>query len=155
MLPFDTLLIPVSLYDRLLVAHGASLHILSSASPLPRTVHSEQRSDARGTESGRRALRVGFMSYDFNDHPTAHLVEGIFDTVHTRRISGSSERSPNADLIILNYGKNDGSSYRLRLEQVRYVQSAVFMSIFLCKHSLVFLLLVCCGVYCVVGRRVY
>ena len=28
-------------------------------------------------------MRLGFLSYDFNDHPTAHLVEGIFETVAT------------------------------------------------------------------------
>ena len=29
-------------------------------------------------------LRLGFISYDFNDHPTAHLVEAIFDVVRRR-----------------------------------------------------------------------
>ena len=28
-------------------------------------------------------MRLGFLSYDFNDHPTAHLLEAIFETVAT------------------------------------------------------------------------
>ena len=35
-------------------------------------------------------LRLGFISYDFNDHPTAHLVEAIFDVVRLHRRGASS-----------------------------------------------------------------
>lgn len=31
--------------------------------------------DPRG---GPEGLKVGYMCFDYNDHPTAHLIEGLF-----------------------------------------------------------------------------
>lgn len=148
MLPFDTLLIPVSLQDRLLVAHGASLYILSSAASLPVTTEGAQRNEETDTSnravdsnsssrSRKRVLRVGFMSYDFNDHPTAHLVEGIFDIAYRRRTQDSYNYIQKVELIIFSYGKNDGSSYRIQLEQVSYFH---YFTIFVCVSYCMYLI---------------
>ena len=48
-------------------------------------------------------LKLSYLCYDFNDHPTAHLAEGLF--LHHNR-TGRVEASA------MNYGKDDGSSYR-------------------------------------------
>ena len=129
MLPFDTLLMPVSLRTRLIIAYGASMHISASIFPSLHTStfqtnHQQQhqpqyqQGQGKGNEPGikgiKKSLRIGFMSYDFNDHPTAHLVEGIFDVVYRRNQYAQRKYT----LIIFSYGKNDGSTYRLQLEQV-------------------------------------
>ena len=92
-------------------------------------------------------LRLGFMSYDFNDHPTSHLVEAIFDKVvkyrqrnnrqHFQRTTSyigshndSTSNKPlydtyyqqsmynQVELIIYSFGRHDNSTYRSRLEQL-------------------------------------
>jgi hypothetical protein len=89
-----------------------------------------------------KTLRLGFISFDFNDHPTAHLVEGIF--AYTRQIYSDMNRKDNCDqissiddnmkcdtstnsqyynvieLYIYNYGKNDNSVFRNSLMKVQY-----------------------------------
>ncbi|OQR80956.1 hypothetical protein ACHHYP_16966 [Achlya hypogyna] len=52
--------------------------------------------------TGRRRLHVGYLSYDFNNHPTAHLMEGLFRCHNASRVAVS----------VLSYGKDDNSSYR-------------------------------------------
>ena len=119
MLPFDTLLMPVSLQTRLIIAYGASMHI--SASTFTRPHHNQQPPQQVKAEGGmNKLLRIGFMSYDFNDHPTAHLLEGIFDVVY-RRNQRHQFVPHKYTLIIFSYGKNDGSTYRLQLEQVSMI----------------------------------
>lgn len=97
----------------------------------------------RGGKSGSRPvipLRVGYLSYDFNEHPTAHLVEGLF--IH-HKANGSSSLSsslppppaaalqqqrhrhqqssrrvvPRFQALALSYGKNDNSTYRAAVEE--------------------------------------
>jgi len=48
---------------------------------------------------GTAGLRVGYLCYDFNNHPTAHMVEGLF-YYHTYPVYAYS------------YGKDDNSTYR-------------------------------------------
>ena len=43
------------------------------------------------------------MSFDFNDHPTTHLIEGLLRAHH---------RHERLKVTALNYGKNDNSTYR-------------------------------------------
>jgi predicted O-linked N-acetylglucosamine transferase (SPINDLY family) len=122
MLPFDTLLLPVSLQTRLLIAYSASMHISASSSspPISRDVNGSTPL-ATLSSSGRRLLRVGLTSYDFNDHPTSHLVEGIFQVLHQRfhhPTTGAAAAQQKYQLIVFSYGKNDGSTYRLQLERV-------------------------------------
>lgn len=96
----------------------------------------------------RKRLTLGFLSYDFNDHPTAHLVEALFAVVRRSRQAkqsiaanlapdlapdlgpdlGASSPSrdtgvlhalADAEMVIFSYGKDDRSSYRKELESVR------------------------------------
>ncbi|KAF0719049.1 Aste57867_1310 [Aphanomyces stellatus] len=55
-----------------------------------------------------RRLHVGYLSYDFNNHPTAHLMEGLF-VCHNRTTFQVSA---------LSYGKDDGSVYRQSIPQL-------------------------------------
>ncbi|EEY70046.1 UDP-N-acetylglucosamine-peptide N-acetylglucosaminyltransferase, putative [Phytophthora infestans T30-4] len=51
------------------------------------------------------SLNVGYLSYDFSDHPTTHLMEGIFAT----RERGSIKT------VAFGYGRDDGSAVRQRV----------------------------------------
>lgn len=87
-----------------------------------------------------RKLRLGFISFDFNDHPTAHLIDAIFHVV--RSFQGNDDNSDfssnitvagpanhsntihsmqNVELIIFSYGKDDNSQYRARLQRMAHV----------------------------------
>lgn len=65
-------------------------------------------------------MRLGFLSFDFNDHPTSQLLEGFFAVV--QNYSASCSSTPNlfcdVQLYAYNYGKNDNSSYRRRLVEL-------------------------------------
>ncbi|GLE05017.1 hypothetical protein PINS_up014001 [Pythium insidiosum] len=50
-------------------------------------------------------LRVAYLSYDFADHPTMHLLEGVFATFDRSRF----------DVLAFGYGRDDGSTYRQRV----------------------------------------
>ena len=51
-----------------------------------------------------RRLKIGYLSHDFNDHPTAHMVEGLF--VH--------HDQSNFETYAYSYGKDDHSIFRQR-----------------------------------------
>lgn len=73
-------------------------------------------------DAQKTKLRLGFMSYDFGDHPTAHLIEALFETVAECRLEvngvGMSRRMCNdVHMGILNYGPTEDSEYRHRLMQ--------------------------------------
>ena len=102
LLPFDTLMMPLSPFIRLEIATATSLSYLyqpykskskdkehspehssehSSGHPSEySTEHSLGYSTEHSLEYRKRegVLRLGFISYDFTDHPTAHLIEAIF-----------------------------------------------------------------------------
>jgi len=98
LLPFDTLGIETSEAWRLLVAerHATQWEGLHSRlpSPQPKLVSGQP-------------MRVGYLCYDYNDHPTTHLVEGLFYW---------HKAASNFEAIAFSYGKNDNSSYRERME---------------------------------------
>lgn len=110
LLPFDTLLVSMSLENRLIVGKAFSANFLSDATFLSSMVN-ERRSSK---------LRLGFISFDFNDHPTAHLIEGIFEIIANGR-SLKSKHDLNlfdsVHTVIFSYGKDDGSEYRKNLER--------------------------------------
>ncbi|KAE9317412.1 hypothetical protein PF001_g6867 [Phytophthora fragariae] len=60
--------------------------------------------EAKHTEQLTR-LNVGYISYDYSDHPTTHLMEGIFAT----RDRGSM------NVVAFGYGRDDGSAFRQRV----------------------------------------
>jgi protein O-GlcNAc transferase len=55
-------------------------------------------------------LKAGYLCYDFNDHPTAHLVEGLFHH------HASSPRGAGLQVAAYSYGKDDNSTYRRNIE---------------------------------------
>ena len=59
-----------------------------------------------------KKLRLGFLSYDFNDHPTAHLSEGLFFWNNLSMTASVSS----VEFAAYNYGKNDNSTYRKNIE---------------------------------------
>jgi len=89
---------------------------------------------------------VGYLSYDFNDHPTTHLVEGLF-VHHARHLAEAKElaatrlrsdlslgtSSPQwgqrkgsraaVEAIAVSFGKDDNSEYRANV--VRHSASFV------------------------------
>jgi predicted O-linked N-acetylglucosamine transferase (SPINDLY family) len=98
LLPFDTLGLPVEPQFRKLVAeqHAYPFNDFSSrvAPPKPSVAESKK-------------LKIGYICYDFNDHPTAHLAEGLF-LYHNK--------SGRVNVDAYNYGKDDNSTYRRNIE---------------------------------------
>lgn len=56
----------------------------------------------------RTKLRLGFISHDFNEHPTAHLIEGLFYWYNISK----HYQTIDSEIVGYSYGKDDGSSYR-------------------------------------------
>ena len=54
----------------------------------------------------RDRIRVAYVSSDFYNHATSHLIQGLF---------GRHDRS-GFEIYAVSHGKNDGSSYRKRIE---------------------------------------
>lgn len=52
-------------------------------------------------------IRIGYVSADFRDHPTAHLLNGMIK-LHNR---------DEFEVYIYSYGKNDGSDFRKSIEE--------------------------------------
>ncbi|WP_119461934.1 tetratricopeptide repeat protein, partial [Rhodospirillaceae bacterium SYSU D60014] len=57
------------------------------------------------TRYPRDRLRIGYLSSDFYNHATAHLIQGLFG-LHDR---------DGFEVFVYSYGKDDGSSYRRRI----------------------------------------
>ena len=117
LLPFDTLLLPLPPVWRKAVATAHSHQFewmrctFNCARDCGAPCKTSQPSlDATTTTSGRssrRALRLGYLSYDMNDHPTAHMMEGLF-AAHRAR-----ER---VHLAVYSYGKDDQSAFRAEIK---------------------------------------
>ena len=77
-----------------------------------------------------RALRLGFLSYDFNDHPTTHLVEGLFAAIRAGQLRGEVLYE-GVELFVYSYGKDDESEYRRRVIELAHLfRDVVTMSYF-------------------------
>ena len=65
-------------------------------------------------------LRLGYLSYDFNDHPTAHMIEGLIKHHRRHRVDGTA----------YSYGKHDNSVYRERIEREmdHFVDQRLFLT---------------------------
>ena len=104
LLPFDTLLVdmPPRARTRHAVYTSRALEHYGDLLPPP----------APNAPNG--SLRVAYMCYDFNDHPTAHLVEGLFRWHRRFKDAFRSARGPRAleAVAALGYGKDDHSDYR-------------------------------------------
>jgi len=131
--PFDSLLLPyISAADRLLLAVKTSKMITSNVMK-PYTHGNKYSILKTAVQRGetKPIIRIGFLSYDFNSHPTAHLVEAIF--VEINRCKGGSIKGKangicmskqrvfdDVELFIYSYGKDDNSTYRRNLENVSW-----------------------------------
>lgn len=118
LLPFDTLLLPVSAQEKLKIVSFYSSDMYDGHKLRKYVDHQRKNVET---------LRIGFISFDFNDHPTAHLVEGIFHTVQQLREKGARRGLSwphKTELIVYSYGKDDGSSYRNRLSTVSKIVCA-------------------------------
>ena len=102
--PFDSLLVQISQMDRKKIAINYSDNI------------SGLSSNKRGRVIPQKNLTIGFVSFDFNDHPTAHLIESIFDIIKKKRISMGTY--DNVKTILFSYGKDDDSIYRHKLTEL-------------------------------------
>ncbi|KAG1709552.1 hypothetical protein DVH05_020202 [Phytophthora capsici] len=94
--PFDLLLHEISPQDRKLLAMQFSTKYTTGA--IDKTVKPRE-------DSQLSRLNVGYLSYDFSDHPTAHLIEGVFAT---------SDRD-SINTVAFGYGRDDGSAFRQRI----------------------------------------
>lgn len=130
-LPFTSLMLPLTMETRLAIAEAVSLQYSY------RPFNKEDLLSASISFSSQPLLRIGFISFDFNDHPTAHLVETIFNITTSYRDAATPHPSSSPSLsssflpstcrqvylVIYNYGKGDQSPYSLRLQRLadRYV----------------------------------
>lgn len=145
-LPFESLLMPVELKKRLRIAkiRGYSVERKAEVINLDRRVIPSQCSFLRlpqrpqdcdltssFSSSGQSSKRLvlGYLSYDFNEHPTAHLVEALFYIAKSCRVgsgnpfcdalkhgSGSDNIFNHIENIAFNYGSVAESEYRDRLK---------------------------------------
>lgn len=116
LLPFDTLMLPIALKDRLAVAQAASGAYSTSGGPPVKKQQSTDKAHRSPVDTRRRStLRLGFIGCDFGDHPTAHLVEAVFDVVRGAALSSAAHST--AQLVVFNYGASDDqSTYRRQLK---------------------------------------
>ena len=120
LLPFDTLLIAMPMDLRLLIAQEVSASYHKWTSPFRALSDAtEMMDDSAALRQSTRRLRLGFIRYDFNDHPTAHLVIALFETIG-RGGCVIDSRGPlcGVELVTFSYGKDDNSSYRRTLERL-------------------------------------
>ena len=101
---FDTLLLPVSNAFRKEI--GISHSLLWSENKERYPLLREPKYPEVPFQPSNR-LRLGYLSYDFNDHPTAHMIEGLFKHHRRHRVDGTA----------YSYGKHDRSVYRERIER--------------------------------------
>jgi len=109
LLPFDALLVP----------YVAQSTIRSIAEAYVAWRAGSGATEAPGLTADAQ-LRLGFLSYDFNNHPTAHLVEALFVVIAQQR-ELLAQRLPAHPIykrvrtFLYSYGKDDSSDYRKQL----------------------------------------
>ncbi|MBF0125421.1 MAG: tetratricopeptide repeat protein, partial [Magnetococcales bacterium] len=86
------------------LARANARHKLRHIQPLPPPLPLWER--GTGGEGGQK-LRLGYLSYDFRDHPVAHQTLGIFKRHDRRRF----------EVFAYSSGPDDGSRHRQRIEQ--------------------------------------
>jgi protein O-GlcNAc transferase len=95
--PFYLLSTPASSADQLVCARNW----IGPIAP-PR-----ERLACRITAESQPRLRIGYLSSDFHQHATAHLMAGLFEHHDRDRF----------EIIAYSYGRNDGSAMRARLDR--------------------------------------
>eukprot|EP01041_Mallomonas_annulata_P002226 gene2226-4325_t len=150
LLPFSTLQLPVSLGNRLKVAQVVSSQMISTSvipALSPRhttdqdffTFQLEQEQQYGVSSQGvLPPLRLAWLSYDFNSHPTCHLAVSLLTAIRAIRdnksyssngrgsdsdsdsgvLLGEGSVFPSGVLVnVYSYGKDDGSRYRQSIMQ--------------------------------------
>ncbi|MBF0159882.1 MAG: tetratricopeptide repeat protein [Magnetococcales bacterium] len=99
--PFPFLSMPVAITEeeQLRIARCHSHYLHKTIQPLP------QDYPTRRVNSGSRRLRVGYLSADFHNHATAHLMLGHFKRHDRSRF----------EVFAYSLGPDDGSFYRQRI----------------------------------------
>ena len=124
--PFDSLLSPyISHSSRLYLARRAASHIQQHVS----NHHPSPIPNPRRVTDG--ILRIGFISFDINNHPTSHLLEAVFIEIQASLGLGANSKSvfSQVQLYVYAYGRDDNSTYRKHLEEVcvyKYILYTVF-----------------------------
>jgi protein O-GlcNAc transferase len=97
--PFDSLLHAISPGDRkALAVHFSTKYTIEGVE--------ESRDFAAPLEAKPLArLNVGYLSYDYANHPTTHLMEGLF----------ASRDRESTKVVAFGYGRDDGSAFRQRV----------------------------------------
>uniref|UniRef100_A0A7S1XWD9 protein O-GlcNAc transferase n=1 Tax=Phaeomonas parva TaxID=124430 RepID=A0A7S1XWD9_9STRA len=120
LLPFELLLLPVT------KAHRLRVSVEHSAQFGDETASADVLGPPRDAQAARAPLRVGYICFDFNDHPTMHLVEGLFKNhalLQGRRraeqvvLPSAVSALAAVRFAAYNYGKDDDSEYRRAAEQ--------------------------------------
>lgn len=115
LLPFDTLMHQMSPKTRKQIAmvhtdQFRQAQVMSDSTKpgrvdMPSVVTRSINSSHEGGVKSKQ-LTVGYISYDFADHPTAHLLKGLFATTNRERTK----------VIAFGYGKDDGTQIRRELK---------------------------------------
>jgi predicted O-linked N-acetylglucosamine transferase (SPINDLY family) len=118
-LPFDTLGLPVGLSWRKKVAERHAAHFRNTKGNFSVTLNKTDCCNAHSFPPAPqqqlhvKPLVVSFLSQDFAEHPTAHLVEGLFVNNHKFQALRSS-----VHYRVYSYGKNDSSVCRKNIENL-------------------------------------
>ena len=133
LMPFDTLHLPVhpiwslrvatiysDSFNHLFFLYSKRLNLTERKIVWPGQVPPLHGCDA-GAADQRCKLRLGYICYDFNDHPTAHLVEGLFHHHNRSRVIAAA----------YNYGRDDNSTYRRHIVS----ESDDFVELVLLSHE--------------------
>ncbi|MDE2371895.1 MAG: tetratricopeptide repeat protein [Burkholderiales bacterium] len=95
---FALLSLPLAPELQLVAARGEALAMSMGVRPLPA---------APAAASGAR-IRVGWLSYDYREHPVAHLMHDVLATIDRERF----------EVVLYSLGPDDGSTNRRRMETV-------------------------------------
>ena len=106
-MPYDATLInrPPEWLTAIAISSSASWKNIDDVSMYLESPISEAEMQKNVQHSGQ--LRIGYLSYDYRDHPMGHLTLGAID--HHDRTK--------FDIHAYSYGPNDGSEWRLRAEK--------------------------------------
>jgi predicted O-linked N-acetylglucosamine transferase (SPINDLY family) len=143
-LPFDTLSIEINPIEKMIIAFAYSfnfnqnkrcteLDLIPDDVDAPIINNSTNNIITTTTKTKTKttdSLRIGFLSFDINDHPTSHLIEGIFKVIENKR-KNKDKLFENLYTVIFSYGKNDDSDYRKILQS----SSDVFVDIVEKSHQ--------------------
>lgn len=97
-------------FDALAYADDPLLHRWSSEAEIARTVRREgvrpHSWGLRARPSSQRRICLAYVSADFHEHATAHLMAGLFESHDRSRF----------EVIAVSFGPDDGSAMRKRLQ---------------------------------------